>query len=195
MKSSRAVAFRLPRALVPLLFGLLAACGGGGSSDPAPSPAPAPAPAAAGDATCALPDFSASALARVNQVRAAGATCGSRGTFAPAGALTWNARLTQAAAVHALDMATNNYFSHTSLDGRTFTQRIEAAGYQWSNAGENIAAGQATVNSVIDAWLASPDHCANLMNGAYTEFGLACVAGGASATYATYWAMEFGRPQ
>ena len=42
------------------------------------------------DATCALPDFQASLIARVNQLRAAGASCGSNGNFAPAAALTWN---------------------------------------------------------------------------------------------------------
>ncbi|WP_280153239.1 CAP domain-containing protein [Piscinibacter sp. XHJ-5] len=190
MKSSRPPSVRSSVLLVPCVVILLAACGGGGSSEPQP----APPTAAAADATCGLPDFSASALARVNQVRATGATCGARGTFSPAAPVTLNARLTQAAAGHAQDMATNNYFSHTSLDGRTFSQRIDATGYQWTNVGENIAAGQATVNSVIDAWVASPDHCANMMNPVYTEIGLACVPAGSSNTYRTYWAMELGKP-
>ena len=94
------------------LVALVAACGGGGGDAPAPAPAatpaPAPSPVPAGtDATCALPDFEASLIARINQLRAAGASCGSNGNFAPAAALTWNTQLTQAATAHSLDMVTD----------------------------------------------------------------------------------------
>jgi uncharacterized protein YkwD len=184
--------WRTRTAVVAMWGGLLAACGGGGSDAPAPAPAPAPA---TGAADCGLADFQASLMARVNQVRATGATCGNKGAFPPVGPLTWNSLLTQAAAGHSQDMAAHNYFSHTSLDGRTFTQRIDATGYTWINAGENIAAGQRTVSSVMDGWMGSPDHCENIMNSAFTEIGVACTPGGASNTYATYWAMELGKPR
>lgn len=196
-----------------LASSLLAACGGGGDSAPsaisgAPSPAdasapapapgaaPAPAPAqvASPTATCGLSEFANSALARINQLRAAGASCGTRGTFAPAGALSWNALLTQSSEGHSRDMATANYFSHNSLDGRTLTERVNATGYPWSTIGENIAAGYATVNSVMDGWTASDGHCANLMNPSFTELGLACVPGAAGSQYNTYWTMNLGRP-
>ena len=56
-------------------------------------------------------------------------------------------------------MATQNYFSHTSADGRTLADRINATGYAWSALGENIAAGYPSVNAVVDGWMASDGHC------------------------------------
>jgi uncharacterized protein YkwD len=184
----------------------VAGCGGGGdnatppaASTPAPSPSPSPAPSPAAPstaaATCGLPNFTASLLARVNQARAAGANCGSEGVFAATGPVTWNNVLTQAATGHSQDMATNNYFSHTSLDGRTLSQRVDATGYHWSMLGENIAAGQIGVDAVVNAWMGSPGHCANIMRPELTEMGVACVPGTASDTYATYWTMDLGRPR
>lgn len=133
-------------------------------------------------------------MARINQHRAAGATCGST-AYAPAATLAWNDRLTQAADVHSRDMQANNFFSHTGSNGSSFDQRITAAGYAWRGAGENIAAGQASVNGVIDGWIASPGHCANLMNPSFQHVGLACVSGTGSNTYRTYWTMELARPR
>ena len=143
---------------------------------------------------CGLPDFRASVLARVNEVRAAGANCGQAGSFGAAGAVTWNDLLTQAAAGHASDMARLNFFSHTSQDGRTLADRVNATGYVWMRLGENIAGGPTSVAAVVDAWLASPDHCANMMDPAYVEVGVACVPGSASNTFQTYWVMELGLP-
>lgn len=172
---------------------MLAACGGGGGEG--------------GDdrndrpgndvevADCNLPDFRASALARVNEVRAAGAQCGEAGTFGPAGAVAWNDLLAQAAAGHAQDMARLNFFSHTSPEGGTLTDRVNATGYAWQRLGENLAAGHTSVAAVVDAWLASPDHCANMMNPLFTEMGVACVPGSASTTYQTYWTMELAQPR
>jgi uncharacterized protein YkwD len=133
-------------------------------------------------------------MARINQHRAAGASCGAQGTFGPAGALAWEARLTQAADGHSRDMATRNYFSHTSLDGRTLSDRVTATGYAWSTVGENIAAGQRSVDQVMNGWMASDGHCANIMNPRFTEVGVACV-NATGAQYPTYWTMNLGRPR
>jgi uncharacterized protein YkwD len=194
----------------------LAACGGGGSADtpapaapnaaPAPAPAPAPDPAPASPpvapapgptvagsrATCALADFQAEALRLINAHRAAGASCGARGSYAATTALRWNDALTQAALVHSDDMVAHNFFSHTGSDGRSAGDRATAAGYVWRTWGENIAAGQPTVNTVVAAWMASDGHCANLMNPAFRDIGLACVAGGSSNRYRTYWTQVLG---
>ena len=159
---------------------------------PAPSPAPAPAPSLPPESTCALPDFQATVIARINALRAAGASCGSAGTFAAAGPLAWNDKLFQAAAGHSLDMGTNNYFSHTSLDGRTFVDRIDATGYTWNTLGENIAAGYPGIDAVLAGWMASDGHCANLMNPNFKDFGMACSAS-ATSTYGTYWTFDAGR--
>ena len=142
-----------------------------------------------------MPDFAAGALARINQYRAAGADCRSGGSYAPATALVWSDLLTQAAAGHSLDMASKNYFSHTSADGRTMVNRIDATGYQWSALGENIAAGYPSVNAVVDGWLQSDGHCANLMNPNFRDMGLACAAGAPTSTYRTYWTLDLGKPR
>lgn len=176
----------------------LAACGGGGDDAPAPSSAPSPAPAPAGAvaaSTCSLPDFVAGAMARINQWRASGADCGVHGIKPATTPLAWNNTLTQAADVHSLDMVAHNFFDHTGSDGSNPGTRMSAAGYTPSTWGENIAAGQSTINQVIDGWIDSDGHCANLMNPAFTEVGLACVSGSASTTYRTYWTMELAAPR
>ena len=175
---------------------LVAGCGGGGSSDASGSPpAPAPAPGSGVLSTCGLSDFSTRILQRINTLRASGANCGSSGQFAPAPAVGWNAQLTQAADGHSQDMAAQNYFDHTSRDGRTFSQRIDATGYVWSTVGENIAAGYPSVDAVMDGWIQSAGHCANLMNANFTEIGVACVPGTSSTAYNNYWTMDLARPR
>lgn len=173
---------------------LLAACGGGGDDAPAPANPGGNNPPPVANATCGLSDFSVRVLARVNQWRASGADCGAQGNFGPAPALAWNNALTEAAAAHSQDMATNNFFSHTGSNGSTLAQRVNAAGYGWSSLGENIAAGQTGVNQVVDGWIASDGHCASIMNPAFVDIGVACVPGTAGAAYPTYWTMDLGRP-
>jgi uncharacterized protein YkwD len=196
--------------LVASLCGVLASCGGGGGSTDGtaamPTPAtlttPATAPAttvvpvtaAVSDASCGLngtAGIQAEIMQRVNALRAAGAVCGST-TYSAATALTWNTKLLQSAKGHSADMAQNNYFSHTSLDGRTLSQRVLAAGYSYMAVGENIAAGQTTVESVMTAWINSPGHCQNLMNPTFRDIGVACIRNDA-ATYRLYWTMNLGR--
>ena len=170
---------------------------------PAPTPTPAPTPATSPTPTatttqpdprlsCNLPNFQQEILDRVNQARAAGRTCGST-SYRPAPALRWNGVLFNAAGAHSTDMAANNYFSHTSQDGRNPGQRITGAGYAWGGYGENIAAGQTSAQAVVDGWLASPGHCANIMNPSYADMATACVASSTS-TYRTYWTMDLARP-
>jgi uncharacterized protein YkwD len=134
-------------------------------------------------------------LARINAVRAAGANCGVNGVFPAVPALTWNVALTTAASAHSADMAALNYFSHTSADGRTFDTRASAAGYTYSRLGENIAAGYAGIDAVMNGWVDSDGHCANLMSANFTEVGLACVPGTSSSSYNTYWTMDLGKPR
>ena len=89
-------------------------------------------------------------------------------------------------------MATQNYFSHTSLDGRTLSQRLTNAGYAGAFPwGENIAAGQPTPQAVVDAWMSSPGHCTNIMNGSYRAIGVG-YAFRAGSTYGHYWTQDFG---
>ena len=92
------------------------------------------------------------------------------------------------------DMAAQNFFSHTSLDGRTFADRIDAAGYRWSMIGENIAAGDLNVASVVDGWMASPGHCANIMTAGFRDMGLAC-ADNPKSRYGRYLTLDLGAPR
>ena len=118
-------------------------------------------------------------LARVNAERAK----------AGCKAVVLDPRLTAAAAGHAQDMATNDYFSHTSRDGRTFVDRIKAQGYPVPRS-ENIAAGQPTVTAVMDAWMASAGHRANILDCSAVAMGAASANGG---SYGIYWVQDFGR--
>ncbi len=89
-------------------------------------------------------------------------------------------------------MVALNFFSHTGSSGNSAGQRATAAGYVWMTWGENIAAGQPDMANVVAAWMASPGHCANIMNSNFRDIGLACVSGNANNTYRTYWTMTLG---
>jgi hypothetical protein len=101
--------------------------------------------------------------------------------------------LTFSAKWMAQDMAVYDYFSHTSLDGRTPTQRMADAGYPaaatWT--GENLAAGQTSALDVLNGWINSPGHYAVLTNPRYRAVGIGR-AYNAGARYRTYWAANFG---
>ncbi|MFM2069365.1 MAG: hypothetical protein RLZZ584_4274 [Pseudomonadota bacterium] len=184
------------------LFLLVSACGGGGGDStaqagdgPAPAPAPAPAPPAtpSSDLRCNAAPTAAQMLAAINAVRASARNCGAT-AYPPAAALVWNDALAGAAQGHSDDMAQQNYLSHTSRDGREFGQRAAAAGYNGGLMAENIAAGQTTLQGVINTWLGSPDHCANLMGANYRDVALAC-ASRSGADFGTYWTWMAGAPR
>ena len=81
--------------------------------------------------------------------------------------------LAVAAQLHSEDMAAQNYFSHTSLDGRTFVDRIRQAGYTYNTwLGENIAAGYDTAQAVFEAWRSSTGHNANMLNSNFVVIGI-----------------------
>lgn len=182
-----------------LLGLLLAACGGGGSDGAATtatvSTASAVSPASAATAPAATSSNidAASALEQLNAARAVARTCGT--TLMPAvPPLRWNAALEQAAVGHSEWMQANDTFSHTGADGSTVGTRVTAAGYAWKMVGENIAAGQPDVTSVIAAWLASEGHCRNIMHPDFVDVALAMKPGTSSNTYRTWWTLHFGRP-
>jgi uncharacterized protein YkwD len=116
-------------------------------------------------------------------------------------ALRRNARLALAATRHANDMAEHNYFSHDSENGNSFLDRIRRVDYlprygAWT-VGENLAWGSgelSTPKSIVQAWMHSPAHRANILNPKFREIGIGIVSDapvggvGDGATYAT----EFG---
>jgi len=100
--------------------------------------------------------------------------------------------LTTAAELHSQDMADKNYFSHTSLDGRTFVQRMRNAGYTYdTSVGENIAAGYSTAEGVFNGWKNSPPHNANMLRPEFKVIGIGR-AYNASSIYKWYWTTDFG---
>ncbi|WP_026001122.1 CAP domain-containing protein [Pseudomonas donghuensis] len=131
-------------------------------------------------------------LAQVNAARAKPRLCG-RQRFAAARPLTWNSALGTAAQRHSRAMANGNYFAHRAPNGDLPADRAWDAGYRGRQIGENIAAGQGSPSKAMAGWLASPGHCANLMNPMFTQVGAAYAANSRSDE-GVYWTMLFGAP-
>jgi uncharacterized protein YkwD len=131
-------------------------------------------------------------LEQLNAARGKARQCGSQ-TFAAATPLVWNATLGSTAEAHSRAMANGNFFDHQDPDGRTPGDRAELAGYSGQQVGENIAAGLDSVSKVLDGWLASPSHCANLMNPQFSELG-AAYANDPKSDAGIYWTAVFGAP-
>lgn len=138
-------------------------------------------------------DVAGQVLALVNQARSQPRRCGNQ-TFSPAGPLTLNPALVRAASAHAESMAAGSYLEHEGRDGSSPAQRASRAGYHWRSMGENIAMGQTTPSQVVQAWLKSPEHCANIMEPSFVHMGVAFAVNQGSEG-GIYWAQEFGRPR
>lgn len=110
------------------------------------------------------------------------------------GALTVSPLLTAAAQDKANDMAQNGYFAHTSPSGLTPWYWFEKVGYAFSFAGENLAVNFTDSQEVTNAWMNSPEHRANILDGNYTEVGIATAEGTYDGKPAVYVAEEFGTP-
>lgn len=112
-----------------------------------------------------------------------------------------NGVLATAAERHARDMAAKHYFAHDSQDGRSFLDRIKAAGYvrgarSWT-VGENLAWGsgdRAAPGRIVTEWMNSPGHRANILSPRYKEigFGMATAGAGGSLPARTLYATDFG---
>jgi uncharacterized protein YkwD len=161
-------------------------------ANPRPAPVPVPVPAPTPDPT-PIANADAQALALVNEFRAAPRTCGSK-NFPAVPPLKWSAQLASAAQSHSQDMVLQNYFEHQNLNNQSPGARALAAGYPSDYVWENIAAGQPTLPSVIDAWKTSPGHCAGMMEKSVTEMGLGRANNNGSARYSVYWTLDLGNP-
>lgn len=102
--------------------------------------------------------------------------------------LSYSYELEAVAKAHSNDMAQRNYFSHNSPEGKTPFDRIKNAGISYKSAGENIAAGQKTPEEVVNGWMNSSGHRANILNSNYTKMGIGVVYGG---SYGIYWTQLF----
>ena len=99
--------------------------------------------------------------------------------------LTANWELSRVARYKSEDMSGNRYFSHTSPTYGTPFQMIRAFGLSYRSAGENIAYGQRTPAAVVNAWMNSSGHRANILNASYTQIGVGYCASG------NYWTQMF----
>jgi uncharacterized YkwD family protein len=137
-----------------------------------------PADDSAGDTTDSKIDnlsFEEQVVALVNEERAAYG-------LSP---LTLNTELSNVARLKSQDMHDNNYFDHTSPTYGSPFQMLASFGISYRAAGENIAMGYATPEAVMEAWMNSSGHRANILNASYTQIGVGYVADG------NYWTQEF----
>lgn len=100
--------------------------------------------------------------------------------------LTMDVKLVEAADTHAEDMYDNRFLSHTGSDGSSVGQRVRRKEYQWTRVAENIAQGQRTITEVHNSWMNSSGHRRNILNGNYTQIGL--------ARRGYYWVQVFATP-
>jgi uncharacterized protein YkwD len=132
-------------------------------------------------------------LELINEARASARRCG-RKKFSATKRLRHAAALRHAAQSHARDMAEHNFLGHVGSDESMPADRATQAGYSWTSVAENVAAGQTTAEEVVDTWLASPGHCANLMNPRYSESG-AARATNPDSDQVIYWVQLFAAPE
>ena len=192
-----------------ILIASLTGCGGGGSdsSESAEVSSNQTTPYSAPSlADSVKQDY----LDAINNARAVQQDCGTEGMKPAVPVLAWNDKLYIAASEHSNDMAKSDTFSHTGSGtqsdwtsqqkglgrGSTATERIENSRYDWQSNGENIAAGTNldTAADVIQMWLDSDGHCANLMSPDFQDIGMAMVED-ANSRFIHYWTQNFGTPR
>lgn len=105
--------------------------------------------------------------------------------------LTLSEKLTNIAYTKAKDMADKGYFSHNSPTYGSPFDMLKQFGVSYSYAGENIAAGQKSAEEVMNSWMNSSGHKANILNKNYTQLGVGFYRGG---EYGTEWVQLFIKP-
>lgn len=157
----------------------------GRPAPPSPAPSSARPPTTAAVPPPAVPITPSATLAPAGTAGVVSLTNAQRAA-AGCAPLRRDDRLDTAALLHSQDMSTRNYFAHDSLDGRSFADRITAAGYP-SPGGENIARGQTTASEVMTDWMNSPGHKRNILDCTFTTIGVGFDEAG------NYWTQDFGR--
>jgi uncharacterized protein YkwD len=105
-------------------------------------------------------------------------------------ALTIDDKLMLAAQRHSQDQADHKTMSHDGSDGSDVGDRLDRVGYAWRAYGENVAWNQQNPTAVMDAWMNSPGHRANILNCSFTEIGV-----GVARSNGPYWTQDFGTPR
>lgn len=175
----RAGVMRTPLTSALCLTLLLAGCAG----------LPIPVPAPTGGSGSATGSGTASSIAAdvVRFTNDARARNGLR-------ALSANSKLMEAARLHAEQMAARQRLDHTISDARypTMLSRLQAVGYDYANAAENIAWNQPNAQAAVTTWMNSSGHRANMLDPQLTEIGAAMAR---SSRGEPYWIQVFGRPR
>ncbi|MBI1871934.1 hypothetical protein HYS10_00790 [Candidatus Collierbacteria bacterium] len=109
--------------------------------------------------------------------------------------LKLNAKLSQAAQAKAHDMFAKNYWAHNAPDGREPWGFILDSGYSYLHAGENLARDFNNPDSIVEAWMKSPTHKANLISSKYQDIGVAVVDGKLNGVETTLVVQMFGTVQ
>lgn len=110
-------------------------------------------------------------------------------------ALTMHPLLNISAQGHANDMFNRAYYAHESPEGTTVFTRVTITGYEAQLAAENIAKNQLSVTEVMDSWMDSPGHRANILDTAVTDVGFGLAYGKNAEGYTTLWVQNFAQPQ
>jgi len=105
--------------------------------------------------------------------------------------LALNAQICKVARIKSQDMINKRYFSHTSPTYGSPFKMMESFGIRFSSAGENIAYGQRTPAEVMQGWMNSPGHRANILSATYTNIGVGLAKSG---TGVKYWTQMFTKP-
>ena len=178
---------RTHRVHIPLLLTAAIALGG--------------APSASASTVCASADAVPFAISTAKLASAASCLVNQERARHHLPSLRLNRRLTRAATGHAGDMVSRDYFSHDTSGGGSFVDRILKTGYTSRNAfpslGEDLAWGSGALGSarsIVDAWMQSPGHRANILNRKFRDMGMGVSLGtpdGDSTAGATY-ALDFG---
>lgn len=107
----------------------------------------------------------------------------------------YNETLAQTARAHSEDMMERGFFSHQNPDGESSSDRITAAGINWTQTAENIAAGYKSPEAVVEGWMNSPGHKANIL-GSCEEMGVGlAISQDSSDIYKYYWTQNFATIQ
>jgi len=147
-------------------------------------------------------------LELINDVRKKGQDCKSKGYFSATTPLTWNSKLYASSYEHGYDLAYSGTFSHDGsgsiydltgyAEGKksSMRERVETHHYNWSRLGENIGAGTDinTPEKIVQRWIESDPHCANIMNPNFTELGMSMLKKDESK-FTYYWTQNFGTPR
>lgn len=125
-------------------------------------------------------------LKTVNDYRSKGCDCEGK-YYPPVKPLVWSNKLEKVAQKHSDDMHRKKFLSHKGSNGSQPEQRLNRVGYKWTAYAENVAMGQPDEATVMNSWIKSQGHCANIMNPHVTEMAVAVTG--------KYWTQIFATEQ